>query len=154
MKAQLEKGLVSCIQGEKSLNDLLSSQKEVIGKEGIGFGASPSKKKNKKKNKKKKKGKDSSPSKGVTFVKEGEKPKEKVAKAVEGGMAKRGNATPNYFVGPFNPSYVLCCANDGHVYAKFVGSYDEYIAWSIWVRKTLVTNVRGLIREWVPKPKH
>ena len=40
LKAQLEKGLVSCIQGEKNLNDLLSSQKEVIGKEGIGFGAS------------------------------------------------------------------------------------------------------------------
>src|SRR3954463_10051115 len=49
LKAQLEKGLVSCIQGEKSLNDLLSSQKVVIGKEGIGFGASSSKKKNKKK---------------------------------------------------------------------------------------------------------
>ena len=32
LKAQLEKGLVSCIQGEKSLNDLLSSQNEVIGK--------------------------------------------------------------------------------------------------------------------------
>jgi hypothetical protein len=42
LKAQLEKGLVSCIQGEKNLNDLLSSQKEVIGKEGIGFGASSS----------------------------------------------------------------------------------------------------------------
>ena len=40
LKAQLEKGLVSCIQGEKNLNDLLSSQKEVIGKEGNGFGAS------------------------------------------------------------------------------------------------------------------
>src|ERR1043165_8978919 len=57
LKPQLEKGLVSCIQGEKTLNDLLSSQKEVIGKEGISFGASSSKKKsNKKKNKNKKKG--------------------------------------------------------------------------------------------------
>ena len=87
-------------------------------------------------------------------MKEGEKPKEKVAKTVEGGVAKRGNAIPSDFAGPSNPSYVLRCANDGHVYAKFVGSYDEYIAWSIWVPKTLVTNARGPIREWVPKPKH
>src|SRR3954469_9919599 len=49
LNAQLEKGLVSCIQGEKSLNDLLSSKKEVIGKEGIGFGATTSKKNKKKK---------------------------------------------------------------------------------------------------------
>ena len=87
-------------------------------------------------------------------MKEGEKPKEQVAKAVEGGVSKRGNAIPNDFVGPTNPSFVLCSANGGHVYAKFVGSYDEYIAWYIWVPKTLVTNVRGPIREWVPKPKH
>ena len=37
LKEQLEKGLVSCIQGEKNLNDLLSNQKEVVAKEGIGF---------------------------------------------------------------------------------------------------------------------
>ena len=37
LKEQLEKGLVSCIQGKKNLNDLLSNQKEVVGKEGIGF---------------------------------------------------------------------------------------------------------------------
>ena len=139
LKSQLEKGLVSFIQGEKSLNDLLSSKKEVIGKEGIGFGASSSNKKNKKKNK----GKVSSASKEITFVNEGEKPKEKVAKAIEGGVAKRGNAIPNDFVGPTNPSYIPGCTNDGHVYAKFFASYDEYIVWSIWVPKTLVTNARG-----------
>ena len=32
LKVQLEKGLVSCIQGEKNLNDLLSNQKEVVAK--------------------------------------------------------------------------------------------------------------------------
>src|SRR3954464_8014871 len=154
LKAQLEKGLVSCIQGEKNLNDLLSSQKEVIGKEGIGYGASPSKKKNNKRKNKKKKGKAPPPSKEVTFVKEGEKPQEKVAKAIEGGMTKRSGDIPNDFAGPTNPSYVLCCTNNGHVYAKIVGSFDEYIAWSIWVPKTLVTNARGPIREWVPKTKH
>ena len=46
LKEQLEKGLVSCIQGEKDLNDILSNQKEVVGKEGIGFAP---KSKNKKK---------------------------------------------------------------------------------------------------------
>src|SRR3954465_9746877 len=85
LKAQLEKGLVPCIQGEKNLNDLLSSQKEVIGKDDIGFGASSSKKKNKKRKNKKKKGKTSLPSKDVSFVKEGEKPQEKVVKTIKGG---------------------------------------------------------------------
>ena len=47
LKEQLEKGLVYCIQGEKNLTDLLSNQKEVVGKEGIGFAP---KSKNKKKN--------------------------------------------------------------------------------------------------------
>ena len=47
LKEHLEKGLVSCIQGEKNLNDLLRRQKEVVAKEGIGFAPKP---KNKKKN--------------------------------------------------------------------------------------------------------
>ena len=54
LKAQIEKGLVSCIQGEKKLNDLLSNQKECVAKEGVGFDpASKNGKKKKKKNKKK-----------------------------------------------------------------------------------------------------
>jgi hypothetical protein len=42
---------------------------------------------------------------------------------------------------------------DGHVYAKFVGSPNECIAWSIWVPKTLITNKRGPIEKWGPKNK-
>ena len=38
---------MTCIQGEKNLNDLLSNQKEVVDKEGVGFAP---KSKNKKKN--------------------------------------------------------------------------------------------------------
>ena len=64
MKAQLEKGLAICIHGEKNLNNLLSNQKGVVGKEGLGF--SPKSKKN---NKKKKK--PTTPSKVIKFVKEG-----------------------------------------------------------------------------------
>jgi hypothetical protein len=44
-------------------------------------------------------------------------------------------------------------AYDGHVYAKFVGSSNEYIAWSIWVPNTLFTNKRGPIEKWGPKIK-
>ena len=147
LKEQLEKGLVSCIQGEKNLNDLLSNQKEVVAKEGIGFAPNP---KNKKKNDKTKR----PPPLKQTFVKEGEgAPKEK-KNNVKGGDVKKGNATPSNKAGDFNPSYVLCCASDGHVYAKFVGSPYEYIEWSIWVPKTLVTNIKGPITKWVPKTKH
>jgi len=35
----------------------------------------------------------------------------------------------------------------GDVYAQYVGSYDGYIAWSIWVPKTLVANKRGPIEK-------
>src|SRR5664279_1164375 len=41
LKAQLEKGLATCIQGEKNLNDILSNQKGVVGKEGLGFAPKP-----------------------------------------------------------------------------------------------------------------
>ena len=134
LKEQLEKGLVSCIQGEKNLNDLLSNQKEVVAKEGIGYAP---KSKNKKKNDKAKR----PPPLKKTFVKEGEgASKEKKKNNVKGSDAKKGNATPPNKAGDFNPSYVLCRASDGHVYAKFVGSPHEYIEWSIWVPKTLVTN--------------
>ncbi|SPT16551.1 unnamed protein product [Triticum aestivum] len=120
LKEQLEKGLVSCIQGEKNLNELLSNQKEVLGKEGIGFAP---KSKNKKKNDKAKR----PPPLKQTFVKEGEgAPKEKKSN-VKGGSVKKGNATPSNKASDFNPSYVLCHPSDGHVYAKFVGSPYEYI---------------------------
>ena len=73
---------------------------------------------------------------------------------MKGGGVKKGNATPSNKAGDFNPSYVLCHASDGHVYAKFVGSSYEYIEWYIWVSKTLVTNIKGPITKWVPKTKH
>jgi hypothetical protein len=36
---------------------------------------------------------------------------------------------------------------------KFVGSSNEYVAWSIWVPKTLVSNKKGPIKKWGPKIK-
>ena len=139
---------MSCIQGEKNLNDLLTNQKGVVDKEGIGY---VPKSKYKKKNDKAKR----PPPLKKTFMKEGEgatKAKEK--NIMRGSDAKKGNASLPNKAGDFNPSYVLCRASDGHVYAKFVGCPYEYIEWSIWVPKTLVTNIKGPITKWVPKTKH
>ena len=56
---------------------------------------------------------------------------------------------------PTTLTLLMCYGvRDGHVYAKFVGSPYEYIEWSIWVPKTLVTNIKGPIIKWVPKTKH
>jgi hypothetical protein len=74
-------------------------------------------------------------------------------KVVNGG-ATRGN--PNHkFAGKFNPSYVLCKGNEGDVYAKYVGPRNGYAyrGYSIWVPKSLVTNAKGPITQWVPKQK-
>ena len=118
-----------------------------MAKEGIGFAP---KSKNKKKNDKTKR----PPPLKQTFVKEGEgAPKEKKNNA-KSGDAKKGKAISPNKASDFNPSYVLCRASDGHVYAKFVGSPHEYIEWPIWVPKTLVANIKGPITKWVPKTKH
>ena len=118
-----------------------------MAKKGIGFAP---KSKNKKKNDKTKR----PPPLKQTFVKEGEgAPKEKKEK-VKGVDAQKDKSISSNKAGDFNPSYVLCRASDGHVYAKFVGSPYEYIEWSIWVPKTLVTNIKGPITQWVPKTKH
>jgi hypothetical protein len=146
--------------GDKRIDELLSAQKQHGDKTRLGFTSKSKKKRNKKKNNKKKKflvptppPKKSIPNDicfdedGNVFEEEGELVKEVI------GNAKRAMPNHNNFAGKYNPSYVLCRAYDGHVYAKFVGSPNEYIAWSIWVPKTLVTNKRGPIEKWGPKNK-
>jgi hypothetical protein len=147
LKSQLEKGIMACAQGEKNLNDLLSNQKDQIGKEGLGFSTKSKKKNNKKK-------KSSPSSKAIIFVKEGELAKEKETNTIVGGEVTRDLPTHNDFAGKYNPSYVLMKSRDGHVYAKYVGSsYGDDYHWAIWVPKTLVTNKKGPIEKWVPKSK-
>ena len=124
----------------------MSNQKEVVGKKGLGFAS-------KSKTKKKNKTKLSSPLKDI-FVKQGESTHKKMKNKEGGDNAKKGKTTSTNKVIYINPSYVLCRTSDGHVYAKFVGSYYEYIEWAIWVPKTLVYNIKGPIQEWVPKSKH
>jgi len=56
-------------------------------------------------------------------VKEGEGSSNDKKNNVKGGDVKNSNATPYNKADDFNPSYVLCRASDGHVYAKFVGQH-------------------------------
>ena len=115
LKAQLEKGLVSCIQGENNLNNLLRNQRRVVGKEGLGFGVT-SKRTNEKR-------KPTPSTNAIVFVKEGELANDEdefdiLAKSI----APKKTSSHNNFAGKYNPSYVLLKSNDGHVYAKYVGS--------------------------------
>ena len=124
----------------------MSTQKGAVGKEGLGL---TSKSKGKRKNKNKR-----SLTLMDIFVKEGEGTQKVNRNKVDYGNPKKGKTPPTNTAGKLNSSYVLRCASDGHVYAKFVGSLHEYIEWSIWVPKTLVTNIKGPITKWVPKTKH
>jgi hypothetical protein len=142
-------------KGNERLDELLNSQKQHGDKKGLGY-VSKSKKKNNNNNKKKSVPTPPPSSKKhisneIGFDEDGNVFEEEVKEVI--GNAKK--ALPNHkkFAGKYNPSYVLCRAYDAHAYAKFVGSPNEYIAWSIWVPKTLVTNKRGPIEKWGPKIK-
>lgn len=190
LKADLAKGLATCIQGEKNLNDLLNNQRLFKGKEGLGFVAESSKKgdlclvaesSKKKKNKKNKKktkpaaaptphvpfdicyteeeweelnGKKKIEETGVSGSKVPESPVS--SSTPESPLPKAGVSGPshNNFAGKYNPHYVLLRDYYGDVYAKYVGPYDGYIEYAIWVPKILVTNKRGPIQKWGPKTKN
>jgi hypothetical protein len=116
-------------KGDERLDELLSAQKQHGDKTGLGFISKSKKKRNKKKNKKKNNKKKNfpipPPSKkcipndicfdedGNVFEEEGELVKEVV------GNAKKAIPNHNNFAGKYSPSYVLCRAYDGHVYANF-----------------------------------
>ena len=160
LKVALEKGLATCFQGEKNLNEILGKQRDYVNKEGLGFVEKPKKKK---KNNNKKKNGSSLPSNVITFVKEGEKvSKEKDKKKGRShkngvsGSSKTGVSAPthNDFNDKYHPNYVLCRDYYGHTYAKYVGPLDDYVEWAIWVPKILVTNIQGPIKKWVPKSKN
>ena len=107
----------------------MSKQRSNNGKEGIGYKA-------KAKNANKKKA----------------KPAQK--KVITNDEAPKANIINDDDAGIANPHYVLFKDYYGDVYAKYVGPYDGYVAWSIWVPKTLVANKRGPIEKWVPKSKN
>jgi hypothetical protein len=118
-------------KGNEKLDGLLNAQKQHGDKTGLGY-ASKSKKNNKKnKNKKKKKSVPAPPPSlkkhipsEICYDQNGNIFEEKVREVI--GNAKKAMPNYNNFAGKYNPSYVLCHAHDGHVYAKFVGSSNEY----------------------------
>ena len=132
---------MTCAQGQKNLNEVLSQHNEVFAKEGLGFDPSTSKKKMSSQ-------KCTTPLK-ETFVREGHKEKGKVVS----GKATRGMLTLNKPKLFMPPSYVLCNTKDGEVYAKFVGPRNALRFYAIWVPKTLVTILRGPIAKWMPLTK-
>ena len=74
--------------------------------------------------------------------------------AIARSIVPRNISPHNDFAGKYNPSYVLLKSNDGHVYAKYVGtSYGDDYHFAIWVPETIVTNKKGPIQEWVPKTR-
>ena len=119
LKNELAKA--SSPQGEKPLYEILQMQNPHIGKEGIGFVSKTKKKKNKKKK---------------------TMPAQAKEKNIVGGDATRGSTPRSDFAGHANPNYILYVDYYGDVYAKYVGPYDGFIAYSIWVPKTLVANKR------------
>ncbi|KAK1628842.1 hypothetical protein QYE76_003157 [Lolium multiflorum] len=123
LKDELAKA--SSPQSKLSLDDLLSKQRSNNGKEGLGYGA-----KAKKANKQK------------------AKPAQEKKKDITNGEAPKGKTINDDDAGNANPHYVLFKDYYGDVYAKYVGPYDGYVAWSIWVPKTLVANKRGPIEKW------
>jgi hypothetical protein len=118
LKDELAKSTIPI--GEKNLNDLLSKQNAFSDKTRLGF-VSKKKKKNKKK-------------------------KAKPAQAKKDPIVG-GKATHDDLAGIANPHYVLFHDYYGDVYAKYIGPNDGYVAWSIWVPKTLVANKKGPIEK-------
>jgi len=43
---------------------------------------------------------------------------------------------------------------NGYVFAKYVGPWNGYVEWAIWVPEVLVTNIQGPIKRLVPKTKN
>ena len=113
-------------KNKMSLDDLLTKQRSKNKKHGLGY--APYAKKNNNKN--------------------NEKPAQAKNKKVIGGdKAPKGKVTNNDHAGLDNPHYALFTDYYGDVYARYVGPYDGYIAYSIWVPKTLYTNMKGPIEK-------
>lgn len=74
---------------------------------------------------------------------------------IASGNATRGKPTRNDFAGDTNPNYALYVNYYGNVCARYIGPFDGFIAYSIWVPKTLVANLKApIVKQWVPKVKN
>jgi hypothetical protein len=142
LMAQLEKERLTSPQLGKPSHEHFAQQKERPCGQGLGF--DPKKNNNY-----------ATPPKNINFVKEGYKEYGNGKKGTMGGNANRGNDNHS-FAGKTNPSYVYCKDTYANVFARYVGPRDgyDYRWYSIWVPKSLVTNSRGPITQWAPKPKN
>jgi hypothetical protein len=82
------------------------------------------------------------------------KPAQAKKKEIASVKATRGTLTRNDFAGVSNPNYALYVDYYGDVYARYIGPFDGYIEYAIWVPKTLVANQKAPIAKWVPKSKN
>ena len=127
------KGELIKLKGKSPIDDLLQMQRPHVGKLGLGYVA-PKKSKNKKKAKK-------------------AEPAQAKKTPIASGVVTRDNTPRSDFAGTNNPHHILYVDYYGDVHAKYVGPSVDFIAYSIWVPKTLVANMRGPIERWGPKPK-
>jgi prefoldin subunit 5 len=69
--------------------------------------------------------------------------------------ATRGTHIRDDFAGDNNPNYSLYTNYYGNVCARYIGPYDGFIHYAIWVPKTLVANKKApIVKQWVPKMKN
>ena len=127
--ARLKDELVK-LKGKGPSVETLQVQRPRNGKEGLSYVA----KKNNKKNKK-------------------AKPAQAKKTYTASGVVISGDTPRSDFVGTNNPHHILYVDYYGDVHAKYVGPSVDFIAYSIWVPKTPVANVRGPIERWGPKSK-
>jgi hypothetical protein len=143
LKAQLKFGLLKCHKGSKALKELLSHQVENFNHEGLGF--TP---------KFDDKGKAWLPHRypKTKFV----HAKGKIVEASKfvGHETRKHQLSKAIGGGSFDASYVLRKGKDGNIHAKYVGPRNSGLKKStIWVPKSLVTNLQGPMKRWVPKSK-
>ena len=74
--------------------------------------------------------------------------------SIASGVVIRDETTRSDFAGTNNPHHILYVDYYGDVHAKYVGPSVDFIAYSIWVPKTLVANMRGYIQRWGLNPSN
>jgi hypothetical protein len=143
---------VTCNHDKSNFNELLNGQRNIPSRAGLAFVPETIKKKKKNMRKDKKK-QDAVTQAGNSALDQGGNSTPR-AKNSAPGQARNSGPTHNNSAGEYNPHYVLCRDYYGNLYAKYVGPWDDYVEWAIWVPKILVTNKRGPIQNWVPKTKN
>jgi Zinc knuckle. len=133
--AKLNKSLERCFKGKNTLDKILSEQRCILNKEGLGFIPKKGKK----------------PSHRATrFVKSNGKYCSKCREVGHLVSDCPGGKPPKTCM--FDSYYMLRKAHDGSIVARYVGSLilgGKKNA--IWVPKALVSNLQGPKQVWVPK---